>query len=175
MDFSPNSRRATLLCTTARYNKQTHDKATMCGHSDDVSTQASTSINSIPIKGRAHATTSSDSNGASAAARQHSPNMRRMDATVTHGRRHGCCQDLQSRSAQTRRGEKGAQPNSPKPHEEPQRDRPISLLCCRKKIFEWLLLKPFRWGAGEQVCTLAADSFRRHKRTCCVFMDVRKA
>ena len=50
-------------------------------HSRDFST---TSINSMPIQGRAHAATSPHSHGSSAAARRHSPHMRRIDATVTH-------------------------------------------------------------------------------------------
>ena len=69
--------------------------------------------------------------------------------------------------------------------------RPISLLCCSLKIFERLLLKRllphvapqidetqagFRWGAEEQVYTLAETlRLRRRKRTFCAFVDVRKA
>ena len=69
--------------------------------------------------------------------------------------------------------------------------RPISLLCCSLKIFERLLLARllprvdpqldecqagFRWGAEEQIYTLAETlRLRARKRTFCAFVDVRKA
>ena len=69
--------------------------------------------------------------------------------------------------------------------------RPISLLSCAPKVFERLLLKGlhprvdpiidgsqagFRWGAEEQIYTLAETlRLRARKRTFCGFVDVRKA
>ena len=69
--------------------------------------------------------------------------------------------------------------------------RPISLLCSCQKVFERLVLKRllprtdpqldesqagFRWGAEEQVYTLAETlRLRAGRRTFCAFVDVRKA
>ena len=69
--------------------------------------------------------------------------------------------------------------------------RPISLLCSSQKVFERLLLKRlvphvdplldesqagFRWGAEEQIYTLAETlRLRGQRQTFCVFVNVRKA
>ena len=69
--------------------------------------------------------------------------------------------------------------------------RPISLLCSCQKVFERLVLKRllpnvdprldesqagFRWGAEEQIYTLAETlRLRASRRTFCAFVDVRKA
>ena len=86
-------------------------------------------------------------------------------------------------------------PREPRPFFSPADDfsnyRPISLLCCARKVFERLLLKRlfprvnplidesqagFRWGAEEQIYTLVETlRLRARKRTFFAFVDVRKA